>query len=335
MKFYIGSPNGSGIEANSFEDFVEYLRDMANTAEKQKEEYFEVNVENYLTDEAPVKEFGEMPIPSIKPQINDKPLLNRDLRTLYYAPDAFCCKCGTNLSDANGMVGSVFVMDKCGNFYCCDCDKDFKDGDERIFEPEFCENDGKELADRIVNDEDMYNPETGVYAFHYNDKDAICVYHLSVDEAVKLANEARRAGDYWSTLLGIGGTIFDNPEDFVQSYGVEDGWITCDEFLLNHLVFKDDKEAKAWGQNQPAGKEEYINCKIGDENVILCQTNLVYEDTVWNASFDIMRFLISMLPEQPANPDDFVDEASELRDKALELFQDTFNVRIVHVFDEC
>lgn len=50
MKYYIGSCNGSGIEAETFEDFVAYLRDMAETAEKQGDEWFEVNVENYLTD---------------------------------------------------------------------------------------------------------------------------------------------------------------------------------------------------------------------------------------------------------------------------------------------
>lgn len=48
MKFYIGSTNGSGIEANTFEDFIKYLRNMAEIAEKQKEEWFEVNVETYL-----------------------------------------------------------------------------------------------------------------------------------------------------------------------------------------------------------------------------------------------------------------------------------------------
>lgn len=50
MKYYIGSTNGSGIEAETFEDFVEYLRDMAITAEEQGDEWFEVNVENYLEE---------------------------------------------------------------------------------------------------------------------------------------------------------------------------------------------------------------------------------------------------------------------------------------------
>ena len=49
MKYYIGSVNGSGIEANTFDDFVEYLRDMSEIAKKQGEEWFEINVETYLT----------------------------------------------------------------------------------------------------------------------------------------------------------------------------------------------------------------------------------------------------------------------------------------------
>lgn len=48
MKYYIGSTNGSGIEANTFEDFIEYLRDMAKIAEEQGEDWFEIKVETYL-----------------------------------------------------------------------------------------------------------------------------------------------------------------------------------------------------------------------------------------------------------------------------------------------
>ena len=38
MKYYISSLNGSGIEADSFDEFVAYLKDMAETAEKQSTE---------------------------------------------------------------------------------------------------------------------------------------------------------------------------------------------------------------------------------------------------------------------------------------------------------
>lgn len=50
MKYYIGSTNGSGIEAESFEDFVEYLKDMSEKAEAQGDEYFDVYIENYITN---------------------------------------------------------------------------------------------------------------------------------------------------------------------------------------------------------------------------------------------------------------------------------------------
>lgn len=65
----------------------------------------------------------------------------KDLLNLYHSHENVCCKCGCALEDVNGELGSVFVMDYGGNFYCMDCDKEFKDGDERIFEAEFYEED--------------------------------------------------------------------------------------------------------------------------------------------------------------------------------------------------
>ena len=56
MKYYIGNANGSGIEASTFEDFIEYLRDMATIAEEQGEDWFDVNVETYLTGSEDKKE---------------------------------------------------------------------------------------------------------------------------------------------------------------------------------------------------------------------------------------------------------------------------------------
>lgn len=48
MKYYIGSANGSGIEAETFNEFLNYIAHMATMAEEQGDEWFEVNVENYL-----------------------------------------------------------------------------------------------------------------------------------------------------------------------------------------------------------------------------------------------------------------------------------------------
>ena len=36
-------------------------------------------------------------------------------------------------------LGSIFVLDYDGNFYCINCDNIFDDVDERIFEAEFYE----------------------------------------------------------------------------------------------------------------------------------------------------------------------------------------------------
>lgn len=57
------------------------------------------------------------------------------LEALYRKHKAHCCKCGCELKDniGNG-VGAVFVLDKCGRFYCGDCDWCFTEGDERIFD---------------------------------------------------------------------------------------------------------------------------------------------------------------------------------------------------------
>ena len=57
------------------------------------------------------------------------------LEALYRGHKAHCCKCGCELEDniGNG-VGAVFVLDKGGRFYCCNCDWCFTEGDERIFD---------------------------------------------------------------------------------------------------------------------------------------------------------------------------------------------------------
>lgn len=51
-----------------------------------------------------------------------------------------CCKCGCLLT-ASTYLGEFFVMDYDGNFYCTNCDGEFEDYDERIFEPDLCEED--------------------------------------------------------------------------------------------------------------------------------------------------------------------------------------------------
>lgn len=61
-----------------------------------------------------------------------------DLLKLYHSHKANCCKCGCSLESPLDL-GSVFVLDYDGNFYCMGCDEIFSDADERIFEAEFYE----------------------------------------------------------------------------------------------------------------------------------------------------------------------------------------------------
>lgn len=55
------------------------------------------------------------------------------LSELYNIHKAYCCKCGCKLESVLPL-GSVFVLDKDGNYYCINCDEEFEDGDERIYE---------------------------------------------------------------------------------------------------------------------------------------------------------------------------------------------------------
>ena len=57
------------------------------------------------------------------------------LKKLYNSNKATCCKCRCALQTTPGFpIGSVFVLDLDGNFYCMGCDAEFEDGDERIFD---------------------------------------------------------------------------------------------------------------------------------------------------------------------------------------------------------
>lgn len=60
--------------------------------------------------------------------------MNKDtLRKLYNSHEARCCKCNCRLISAQPL-GSVFVLDISGQFYCTKCDVIFDDVDERIFD---------------------------------------------------------------------------------------------------------------------------------------------------------------------------------------------------------
>ncbi len=59
----------------------------------------------------------------------------KELKELYLSHKAHCCKCGCSIEDWSGYgLGAIFVLDKQGKFYCTNCDHEFSDFDERIFE---------------------------------------------------------------------------------------------------------------------------------------------------------------------------------------------------------
>lgn len=61
------------------------------------------------------------------------------LKKLYNSNKATCCRCGRALYSIGMPIGSVFVLDLEGNFYCMGCDAEFHDGDERIFDEDLYE----------------------------------------------------------------------------------------------------------------------------------------------------------------------------------------------------
>ena len=65
------------------------------------------------------------------------------LLDLYHSHRAQCCKCGCYL-ESYFDLGSIFVLDYDGNFYCMNCDNIFDNVDDRIFEAEFYEDEEEE-----------------------------------------------------------------------------------------------------------------------------------------------------------------------------------------------
>lgn len=58
-----------------------------------------------------------------------------NLKKLYRQSKSRCCKCGCSLETVPGFpLGTMFVLDKSGNYYCSNCDVIFEDGDSRIYD---------------------------------------------------------------------------------------------------------------------------------------------------------------------------------------------------------
>ena len=106
--------------------------------------------------------------------------------------------------------------------------------------------------------------------------------------------------------------------------------------------FNTDEEAKEWGAKNSTGKYGYKNITVGGKDVILCETNMAYEDEVWAASEKIYNRLLEFLPESTGLPTywrdklrgDNTDAISDIRDYIISCFEKYENVRFLNVFNE-
>lgn len=77
-------------------------------------------------------------------------------------------------------------------------------GDETSFDS------GREMLD-VLSYSDLYNEATGEYAFRYNESGSIAVYLLTPGQVKELEEKTKDTDESWSSLLGPGGTIYDDP----------------------------------------------------------------------------------------------------------------------------
>ena len=62
---------------------------------------------------------------------------------------------------------------------------------------------------------DLYCDDLAMYVFKYNDKNAVCKYIMTKDQAIKLASSIDDPEEKWSSELGPGREIYDNPYDLL------------------------------------------------------------------------------------------------------------------------
>lgn len=123
-----------------------------------------------------------------------------ELKKLYLSHKGTCCKCGCTLEDDIGEgLGSIFVLDKDGRFYCMDHDGEFEDGDERIFEIDLCDDESDE--DETAETKEM------IYHACYGDEritsiivSSYCYCPGEIAIELNWRGESDGAEEYFSTL---------------------------------------------------------------------------------------------------------------------------------------
>lgn len=87
--------------------------------------------------------------------------------------------------------------------------------------------DGKSMLKKIQSGVDLYNPKTCRYVYVYNDVGAICVRYLEPNETKLVAKNA--GDDYWGSVLGAGGQIWDESLDWCEDH-YEGEWFDTKEW---------------------------------------------------------------------------------------------------------
>lgn len=94
-------------------------------------------------------------------------------------------------------------------------------------------NNAAEMEKAVRMSHDLYNEKNGIYVFLYNEKGSICYYRLSNADAMKTADTVRESEEHsWSSVLGPGGYILDDPEvieGFFRDNYREEGWVLADD----------------------------------------------------------------------------------------------------------
>lgn len=107
------------------------------------------------------------------------------------------------------------------------------------------------------------------------------------------------------------------------------------DIAMSVWEFDSDEEAKEAGKDKLRSKYDYRNAKINGEDVILCCTNMVYEDEIWNAASKIYDWLTGFLPECKRKAEyDYCDAKSDIRDFIIKCFEEYEDIRFLDAFDE-
>ena len=84
---------------------------------------------------------------------------------------------------------------------------------------------------------------------------------------------------------------------------------------------------------QNMGRYCHVKAKIAGKEVIVCTTDQQYEDLIWGTLYELLEEIFKRY-DLHSDEDALTDNASELRDKVLELLEKEYGIEFVDVFEE-